>query len=158
ANIEPMKADDDHGDRTLRFRPSRFRAFAGLSALALVLALEVARGHDATPTASAWPGEAGFEPAAVAVAPTLPPAPAGAPPRPPPSATPDAPSLDASATALPVAPARLLIDFEHGIEDGTLAVAVDGETRLRQPLRSRVTGRFLALEFRHGRVQRWLDV
>jgi hypothetical protein len=149
----------DPGDTTTRYRPSAVRGITGLLALALVVALEVASGHDARPT-SASPEEAGAT--SVAVAPTLPPAPpiAAAPFPPPPTAPDDSPAAsEAAPPAAPEAtPARLLIDFEHGIRDGTLAVLVDGQPRIRQPLRSRVTGRLLSLEFRHGRVRRWLDV
>jgi serine/threonine-protein kinase len=64
-----------------------------------------------------------------------------------------------SATPSPTpAPARLIIDFEHTLERGTLRVWIDDMVALDEDLSGAVTKNVLGIKFRKGGVQAILDV
>jgi len=96
------------------------------------------------------------------VAPTLPPAP--------PPTTAPSPARRVATGTTPAAPppaprpeptpppARLGIDFEHGLKTGSLAVFVDGRRVMDERLRSQPIGKVLVFERRHGRVARTLPI
>jgi len=84
----------------------------------------------------------------------------GAAPVPPPKAAP--PQVVGSGPA-PLAPpvpppARLAIDFEHGLKSGTLRIWVDDDLLLDEELDSRISKRILVLRSRKGNVEQTLDV
>jgi hypothetical protein len=58
----------------------------------------------------------------------------------------------------PAPTAWLSIGFEHHLESGTLEVWVDGKSRVKEALDSRVTRKLLMLELRKGSVQQTLSL
>jgi serine/threonine-protein kinase len=90
------------------------------------------------------PGGPVVQPGAAPPSPVAEPAPA---PPPQPSSTPTPPS---------VAPARLGVEFEHGLKSGTLRLWVDGAPKLTQKLSSKVQRKALVFETRRGRVEKQL--
>jgi eukaryotic-like serine/threonine-protein kinase len=57
-----------------------------------------------------------------------------------------------------LAPARLAVSFEHGIQDGTLRVWIDNTLALEAPLEAPVAKRILIYRERRGNVRSVLDV
>lgn len=76
----------------------------------------------------------------------------------PPAGTPSpTPLPDPLATPTPV-PARLILDFEHTLREGTLRVFLDDRKVIDQAISGRVTRKVLGIEFRRGRVARNLEI
>jgi len=145
-----MAEPGDSSQRTAVFRRSATRGIAGVLALGLVALLEIARrkAESTLPRQELAPASAPATVATVPVAPTLAP-------------TPTAPRRHVLPLARPVettALTQLEVDFQHGFKSGTLAVFVDDEPMLEQPLRSRVTGKVLTIERRRGRLKELLAV
>ena len=73
-------------------------------------------------------------------------------PTPPPTPTPEP-------LATPTkAPARLVLDFQHTLREGTLRVFLDNRKVIDQPISGRITRKILGIEFRRGRVARNLEI
>ena len=58
----------------------------------------------------------------------------------------------------PAEPAKLVIDFEHPLKDGTFRLWVDGELVVDADLSGRVTKKILGLKLRSGTLEHILDV
>ena len=67
------------------------------------------------------------------------------------------PTPDPLATPTPL-PARLALDFQHTLREGTLRVFVDDRKVIDQPISGKVTRKVLGIEFLRGRVARNLEI
>jgi len=67
------------------------------------------------------------------------------------------PSPDPLTTPTPL-PARLVLDFQHTLREGTLRLFLDNRKVIDQPISGRITRKILGIEFRRGRVARNLEI
>ena len=61
-------------------------------------------------------------------------------------------------TAIPIVPAQLTFDFEHGLKSGTLSVFVDNQSVIQETLEAKVTGRIIGIPRRKGTVSKVIDI
>jgi serine/threonine protein kinase len=67
------------------------------------------------------------------------------------------PTPDPLTTPTPL-PARLVLDFEHTLREGTLRLFLDNRKVIDQPISGRITRKILGIEFRRGRVARNIEI
>lgn len=148
---EPAKQDRTWfpGEHTIFRRRASMRALLGGALLATVAIVHFARGRSADPTMPPLPTEApaGTRPT---LAPLVPEAAQG-------DRDPGQPGSDPWA-ATAGAPARILLDFEHALESGTLIVYGNGERLLQRALHARSTKRVLVLKLRRERVREVIEL
>jgi serine/threonine protein kinase len=75
-----------------------------------------------------------------------------------PTPTPMEPQASPTGSPGPVAPAQLVVDFEHTLKSGLLRIFVDDEAVMRQSLGGKVTKRILGIPIRRGRMTETIEI